>query len=116
MRILERPSSVRVAFLRHQIDRLRNALVRRDARSTQTVESPQDVVMPARGERQLGPRRRLSGLAVRCDDLSGRSRSEQATLEEILLSAKAGGGDVRPRTLRGLVLQQSFEDADRRME
>ena len=42
--------------------------------------------------------------------------AEEAALEEVLLSAKASASDVGPRTLRRLVLQQSFEHADRRME
>src|SRR5258707_310155 len=116
MRVLERPTPVFVALLPHQIDRLGHALVGRDAGAPQVVQSPQDVVVPARGERNLGPRRFDSGLAVRSDDLSGRSRSEQAALEEVLLSAKASASDVGPRTLRRLVFQQSFQHTDRRVE
>jgi hypothetical protein len=71
MRVLERPTPVFVALLPHQIDRLGHALVGCDAGAPQVVQSPQDVVVPARGERNLGPRRFDSGLAVRSDDLSG---------------------------------------------
>src|SRR5437764_12557288 len=46
MRVLERPSAVFVAFLRYQIDGLGDALVRREARSAQVVERPQNVVVP----------------------------------------------------------------------
>src|SRR5437870_2846314 len=116
MRILERPSPVLVALLRHQIDRLGDALVWREARSAQVVEPPQDVVVPARGKRTLGPRGGPPEFPIEVDNLSSRSRSEQAALEEIFLSAKASAGNVRHRTLRPLVLQQSFEHADRRME
>src|SRR5204862_4252774 len=116
MRILERPSPVLVALLRHQIDRLGDALVWREARSAQVVESPQDVVVPARGKRTLRPRGGPPEFPIEADNLSGRSRSEQPTLEEIFLSPKASADDVRSWPLRALVLQQSFEHANRRME
>src|SRR6185503_15439664 len=99
-----------------QIDRFGDALVRSDARSAQVVERPQDVVVPARRKRTLRPRGGPPELPIDVDDLSSRSRSEQAALEEILLSAKPSGGDVGRRTLRLLVFQQSFEHADRRVE
>src|SRR5712672_1942291 len=108
-------SNERESFKTHSPSAARGALVGRDAGAPQVVQSPQDVVVPARGERNLGPRRFDSGLAVRSDDLSGRSRSEQAALEEVLLSAKASASDVGPRTLRRLVFQQSFEHTDRRV-
>src|SRR2546427_3428618 len=116
MRILERPSPVLVALLRHQIDRLGDALVWREARFAQVVEPPQDVVVPASGKRTLRPRGGPPEFPIEVDNLSSRSRSEQAALEEIFLSAKASAGDVRHRTLRPFVFQQSFEHADRRME
>ena len=62
MRVLERPSPLLVALLRHQIDRLGHALVGRDARPPQVVEPPQDVVVPARGKRTLASTRRASGV------------------------------------------------------
>src|SRR5256885_4178198 len=37
-------------------------------------------------------------------------------LEEVLLSAKAGNGDGRPRAFRRLVFQQSLEHTDGRVE
>src|SRR5665213_1758044 len=116
VRILERPSPVRVTLLRHQRDRLGGALVWHDARSAQVVETPQDVVVPASGKRTLRPRGGPPEFPVEVDNLSSRSRSEEAALEEIVLSAKASAGHVRHRTLCRLVLQQSFEHADRRME
>ena len=116
MRILERPSPILVTFRRHQIERLGDALVRSGARSAQVVEPPQDVVVPARGKRTLRPRGRFPKFSIEGDHLSSRSRSEQATLEEVFLSATASTGDVRRQTLRLFVLQQSFEHADRRVE
>jgi hypothetical protein len=100
MRILERPSPVLVTLVRHQVDRLGDARVWRGPRSAQVVEPPQNVVVPARGKRTLRPRRGPLELPIDGDNLSGRSRSEQAALEEIFLSAKASAGDVRPWTLR----------------
>ena len=102
MRVLERPTPVSVALLPHQIDRLGHALVGCDAGPPQVVQSPQDVVVPARGERSLGPSRFLARFPVQRDDLSGRSRSEQAALEEVVISAKASAngeiGNVRKVT------------------
>src|SRR5213078_862385 len=74
-------------------------LVGCDAGPPQVVQPPQDVVVPTRWEGNVGPRRLLASLAIHGDDLAGRSRFEQAPLEEILLSAKASGSDVGPRTL-----------------
>src|SRR2546423_9668271 len=78
MRVLERPPPVLVALLRHQIDRLGDALVWREARSAQVVESPQDVVVPARGKRTLRPRGGPPEFPIEGDNLSSRSRSEEA--------------------------------------
>ena len=116
MRILERPTPVFVALLPHQIDCLGDALVGCDAGPSQVVQSPQDVVVPARGERNLGPCRSppvLRSVPMICPVDRDRNRRRS---RRILLSAKASGGDVGPRTLRRLVLQQPFEHADRRVE
>src|SRR5262245_44889424 len=105
MRILERPTPMFVALLPHQLDRLGDALVGCDAGAPQVVQSPQDVVMPPRGERHLGPRRLLSGLLVERDGLTGCSRPEQMSLEQILLPANASGGDIGPRAVGRLESQ-----------
>jgi hypothetical protein len=60
IRVLERPMSVFVALLSHQIDRLSHAFVGCDAGPPQVVQAPQDVVVPARGERNLGSRPSLA--------------------------------------------------------
>src|SRR5436190_1261985 len=116
MRVLERPAALLVALRSHQLDGLGRAPVGGDAGPPQVVQTPEDVVVPARGERQLRPGRLPPGLAIGFDDLSGGPRSQEAAFEEVLLSAQPRGRDVGARPDRRLVLQQAFEHADRRME
>src|ERR1700737_5502485 len=54
MRILERPSPVLVTLLRHQIDRLGDALVWREGRSAQVVEPPRGGRSARGGETKPG--------------------------------------------------------------
>ena len=63
VRILERPAAKPISLARDHIDGLGGAIVGFDAGSPQIVQPPQDVVVPARGERNLRPRR--------IDDLPG---------------------------------------------
>jgi hypothetical protein len=59
--------------------------------------------VPAFGKRTLRPRRprgRPPEFPIEVDNLSGRSRSEQAALEKIFLSPNASAGDFRHLTLR----------------
>ena len=116
MRVLERPTPV-IRRASSAPDRSPRPCARRVRRRPAAGSpGPTGCRSASAWETKSRSRRRASGLSVERDDLSGRSRSEQAALEEILLSAKASGGDVGPRTLRRLVLQQSFEHADRRVE
>ena len=110
----QRPFSSR--FFRHQIDRLGRCARRARRRPGAGSRAPTGCRSASAWGTKSGSTRRGAGLAIEGDDLSGRSRSEQAALEEIFLSAKASGGDIGHRSLRLLVFQQSFEHTDRRVE
>src|SRR5436190_1337165 len=79
---------------------------------SQVVQAPQDVVMPTSRERESCPTRSMI-LPVAIDDLSGGQRPEQAPFQQVLLAPKAGIPYGRWAALCLLVLQESFEHADR---
>jgi hypothetical protein len=82
---LERPPAVVVALRLNQLDCLRHTLVGSDAGAAQIVERAQHVVVPPRRESEARPRG--AALAISLDHLAGRSSSEKAALEEVLLPA-----------------------------
>ena len=104
----ERPPAVGVALRFDELDRLGDSLVRRDAGISEVIERAQGAVVPPGGKREMQP------LAIA--DLAIRQAAQEPALEQVLLSALAGGGDVGVPAGGALVLEQSLEDVDRRVE
>jgi hypothetical protein len=102
----QRPSSTPLRD--HQVDGLVGALIRFGSGVPQVVQRSQHVVPPACGEREQGP--------VLVDDLTGGEPAHQPAIEEVLLSAPAGCGDLRRGAVSPLVLEEPFDDIDRRVE
>src|SRR5262249_43217560 len=103
-----------IAFRHDQIDRLRHTLIRPDARIAHVVEATQHVVVPPCGEGEAHPR--SASLPISLDHLARRPPPKEPTLEEVLLSAKAGRSYGRRRPNRSFVFEQRLEHADRRVE
>ena len=105
---VEQPAPVGLAPIAHGRKRLLDLALRPHPGRAQIVERTEHVVVPERRKRELRPRR--------IDDLSGRQPSEQTTLEEILLPARPRACHRWRAAERLLEREQSFEDADRRVE
>src|SRR6185369_6978861 len=104
----ERPAAVGIAVALDDGDRLLDTLVAREPRVTQVVEPAQDVEVPPVRERGSKP--------VRVDHLAGRLSAEEPALQHVLLAAPAGLPYPGRTADRPLVLEESFEDVDRRPE
>src|SRR3954469_239495 len=87
VRLLEWPPSGRVACALDDIERLGDPVVRLHARGAKVVERPEDVVVPARWERELG--------VLRIDELAGRQTAQQSAVEQVLLASLACGPERR---------------------
>jgi len=108
MHVLQQPASIRVALGCDKLDRLGHTRVRPDPRPAQVLETTQNIVMIAGWERELGP--------GRVDHFAGGEAAKHTALEQELLPPLTGRLHCR-RAARGpLVLQESFEDADRGVE
>ena len=107
---LERPPAVGIALGRDQLDRLGHPLVGRDAGAAQVLQPPQHVVVPPRREGETGER--CAGFAASGNDLTGRSPAEETALEEVLLPAETGLGDLRRTSACSFVLEQGLQHAD----
>ena len=73
MNEVQRPAPVLVAALNYDFDGVADAAVGFDARTPQMIESPQDVVVPKRREREAEP--------AFVDHFAGSKRAEHAALE-----------------------------------
>ena len=108
MKEVERPASVLVAALDHDLDGLLDAAVGFDSGIPQIIESTQDVVVPKRRKREAEP--------AFVDDFAGSKRAEHAALEQIVFAPLSGLTDGRRFAPCPFVCEQSFEHADGGME
>src|SRR5688572_20521130 len=108
MRVLEAPSPILTALLDDEVERLGHPLVPRDPGTPQILQRPQDIIVVAVWERELG--------IGRIDDLAGRKPAEEAPLEEVFLPPFTGRRQGWRAVRRSLVLGKALEHVDRRME
>src|SRR6266496_3228384 len=85
---LKRPQPIAVTLRGDQLDSLGHPLFVHNAGAAQVLESPQNVVVPPRRERETRPRE--ATLAISLDHLAGRPAAEEAALEKILLPEETG--------------------------
>src|SRR6476646_6492056 len=107
MGVLEQPGAVVLSLAADELDRLTEARVP-DVGEAEVLQRPQDVVVPPGRERELQP-----GLDRH---LSRGPAAEQRPFEQVLLPAATGSAHLRRAAAGSLVLQQAFEDVDRRRE
>src|SRR4051794_31541707 len=103
--VLEQPAAVGISLGVDDRDRLGGALIGRLARVAEVVEAAQNVVEVPGRERELEP--------GRIDHFAARLSSEEASLEQVLLTAATRRCDLRRAADRPLVLEQTLEDVDR---
>src|SRR5438874_6422560 len=108
MNEVERPTPVLVAALNYGFDGPTDAAVGFDSCIPQIIESPQDVVVPKRREREAEP--------AFVDDFAGSKRAEHAALEQIVFGPFAGLSDGRRFAPCSFIFEESFEHADGGME
>src|SRR5262245_60045779 len=114
MGLIEWPSTIRTLLANNEIDCLTHTFIGTSARFAQIVQRPQHVVVPAGRKREFSPVE--IALAVTLDHCSCRERPEQLSLQQILLAAEASIRNSAGGAFRFLVLEQSFQDADGRVE
>lgn len=102
--VLQQPSAVRLPLVADQLD---GAIIRRVARPAEVAQATQHVIVPARRPGELQP--------PLGRHLPGGPAPEQLPDQQVLLPAAAGRGH-RHRSPRQLVVEQTLQHPDRRVE
>src|SRR5688500_3762429 len=105
--VLERPAAVWQPVALDGLDGFGHPSVT-DVGFAQVLEHPEDVVVVPMRERELEP--------PRIDDVAGRLPPEEPTLEQVLVAPFSRLQDSGRSATSPLMLEQPFEDVDRRLE
>jgi hypothetical protein len=106
--VIEEPSAVWLPSALDEMHGIANAWVGLCAAESEVVQCAENVVVVARREREFKK--------LRIGDLTSGESSEEPTIEQVLFAALSGRRHELHRTNGALVLQQTFEYADRCIE
>ena len=102
------PSAFRVALAADMFDGVGKPVIRAGPGRAEVVQAAEDVVSVARRECELQE--------IGMGDLPGRFPAIHAALDQVLLTAQTRIDQIGIRAASALVLEQAFEDVDRRSE